>query len=610
MNKKKVAKIIFEFLAEKGINKVFYLAGGGSMYLNNALNLSKKIEGIPCHHEQSCGIAAEAFGRVSKNNKNCFGVSLVTSGPGATNIITPVAGAWIESVPIFVISGQAKRKDSLKKKKIRQSGTQEIDIISIVKPITKYAVKINNPKLILYYLQKAYFEMMNKRKGPVWLDIPLDIQNMDVNLKKIKKFNEKKSIRKNYNISKIYKLLEKSKRPVFLIGHGVRLSSANKILLKIIKKFKVPFLATWPALDLINYSHNQYMGRPGVVAPRSANFVLQNSDLLISIGARLENNITAYNPKNLARNAKKVIVDIDHEELKLKKTIGDILVCDDAMNFLNSLSKYTLKNKKHEAWLNKCLEWKLKYDLKLTKKISSRKKFNNNFSHYEFINALSTLLPSNRLIVTGSSGLAIEFFYAHFKNKINQRVIHTSGLGAMGYGLPALIGASLNNSNKSYLIESDGSFQLNIQELATIKAQKLSTCIIIMNNGGYASIRNSQQNHFNGLVKGCDNKSGLFFPSIEGLSKAYSINYLKVRNYHELNAAIKSYEKRSSTVIIEAVLNLFENLEPKSSVIKINDKIYSMPLEDMTPLLSLNDLKKEMLIPLTKISKSNQLRKN
>lgn len=601
MKQKTVAEIIFDFLADKGISSVFYLSGGGSMYLNNALNLNKRIQGVPCHHEQSCGIAAEAFGRIFKDNSADFGVALVTSGPGATNIITSVAGAWLESLPLFIISGQVKTKDRLNGRKIRQNGTQEIDIVPLVKSITKYAVSVNNPNKVIYYLKKAYFEMMNKRKGPVWLDIPLDIQSKFVNFQKSKKFNIRKKIKKNYNFSKIKFLFEKSKRPVFLFGHGIRLSGARDNFLKIIKKYKIPFLTTWPALDLLDYKHKQNMGRPGVVAPRSANFVLQNSDLLISVGARLDNIVTAYNPKQLARKAKKIIVDIDKEELANKKSIGDILVCDDANNFLANFLKYPFKKKNYKLWMQKCFLWKKKYDTDLISKNIIKNKHKNKFTHQELINALSILLPPQRLIVTGSSGLAVEFFYAHFKNKKNQRLIHTSALGAMGYGLPALIGASQKNSKKTYLIESDGSFQLNIQELATIKAQKLPVCIILMNNGGYASIRNSQMNHFK-MFKDCDQSSGLFFPSIKILSKAYSIDYVKVSSFNNLKTAIKNFENNNTQIIIEVILNLFDNLEPKCSVVNFKGKINSMPLEDMSPLLSLNDLKSEMLIPLLKIS--------
>jgi acetolactate synthase-1/2/3 large subunit len=601
MKQKTVAEIIFDFLADKGISSVFYLSGGGSMYLNNALNLNKRIQGVPCHHEQSCGIAAEAFGRVFKNNSAGFGAALVTSGPGATNIITPVAGAWLESLPLFIISGQVKKKDRLNGRKIRQSGTQEIDIVPLVKSITKYAVTLNDPNKIIYCLKKAYFEMMDKRKGPVWLDIPLDVQSKFVNFQKSKKFNTLKKIKKNYNFSQIKFIFEKSKRPVFLFGHGVRLSGAHGNFLKIIKKYKIPFLTTWPALDLLDYKHKQNMGRPGVVAPRSANFVLQNSDLLISVGARLDNTITAYNPKQLARKAKKIIVDIDKEELTNKKSTGDIFICDDANNFLANLLKYSFKKKNYKLWMKQCSLWKKKYDTDVISKNIVKNKCNDKFTHYELINALSILLPPKRLIVTGSSGLAVEFFYAHFKNKKKQRIIHTSALGAMGYGLPALIGASQKNLKKTYLIESDGSFQLNIQELATIKAQNLPVCIILMNNGGYASIRNSQTNHF-GLFKGCDQNSGLFFPSIKLLSKTYSIDYVKANSFSKLKTAIQKFENKKSQVIIEVILNSSERLEPKCSVVNFKGKINSMPLEDMSPLLSLNDLKSEMLIPLLKIS--------
>jgi acetolactate synthase-1/2/3 large subunit len=603
-----VSEWIFDFLSKNGVESVFFLSGGGSMYLNNALNNNHNIKAIPCHHEQSCGIAAEASGRVSDNKVSSFGVALVTTGPGATNIITPVAGAWIESLPLFIISGQVKSKDRLNGRKIRQSGTQEVDIISLVKPITKYAITLESSKNVIYTFEKAIYEMLNGRKGPVWVDIPLDIQNTLINPQKLRRFKKLGLVRdekklNKYNFEKITDLISKSKRPVIIGGHGIRLSSSKKEFLKLIERYKIPFLTTWPALDLIEYNHPLNMGRPGVVAPRSSNFVLQNSDLVITIGARLDNNITAYNPQEFARAAKKIIVDIDKEELKNKKNIGAYLVQDSASNFLNLFMKHVPKFSNND-WVEKCQYWKQKYDVSLSDVKTIKTKNKKRFSHLELVNSLSIILPSNELIVTGSSGLAVEFFYAHFKNKKNQRVIHTSGLGAMGYGLPASVGAAVNARRKVFLIESDGSFQLNIQELATIKSQNLNICIILMNNGGYASIRSSQINHFKGHYKGCDNKTGLFFPSLQKIANAYSFDYSKAFDFNSLKKAIQNFVDNPRAMIIETLLVESENLEPKCSAVIVNGKIMSMPLEDMSPLLQLEDLENEMLIPISKLSKT------
>jgi acetolactate synthase-1/2/3 large subunit len=602
-----VSEWIFDFLSKNGVDSVFFLSGGGSMYLNNALNNSPNIKGIPCHHEQACGIAAEASGRVSENKNFSFGVALVTSGPGATNIITPVAGAWIESLPLFIISGQVKSKDRLNGRKTRQSGTQEIDITSLVRPITKYAITLESSKDVIYAFEKAMYEMLNGRKGPVWVDIPLDFQNTLINPRKLRHFkkpvlvkNEKK-VNKN-TFKKITDLISKSKRPVIIGGHGIRLSSSKKEFLKLVEKYKIPFLTTWPALDLIEYDHPLNMGRPGVVAPRSSNFVLQNSDLVITIGTRLDNNITAYNPQEFARAAKKIIVDIDKEELKNKKNIGALLVKDSASNFISLFMKNVPKFSNND-WVEKCQHWKKKYDISLSDVENIKTKNKKKFSHLELINSLSIILPHNELIVTGSSGLAVEFFYAYFKNKRKQRVIHTSGLGAMGYGLPAAVGACVSARRKVFLIESDGSFQLNIQELATIKSQNLNICIILMNNGGYASIRSSQKNHFKGNYKGCDNKTGLFFPSLQQIAKSYGFDYSKAFNFNLLKKEIESFVDKPRPIIIETLLVESENLEPKCSAIIINGKIMSMPLEDMSPLLKLEDLENEMLIPISELSK-------
>lgn len=600
MKQLSIAEIVFDFLAKKNLTHLFYLAGGGSMYLNNALNNQKKIIGVPCHHEQACGIAAESYAKISSCG---FGAALVTTGPGATNILTPVAGAWIESSPLFIISGQVKTEDLILSRKIRQSGTQEIDIVKMVKSITKYSTTITDPSKIYETMNTAFEEMIEGRPGPVWIDIPLDIQK-----KKIKEeiFDKKftHSLNKNkFNSSKVINFLNKSNRPVILLGNGCKLSKSEALIFNFLKIFNIPFLTTWPALDLVEYRHKLNMGRPGVVAPRSANFVLQNCDLLICVGARLDNNITAYNPNNLSRAAKKIIIDIDMNELREKKSFSNLSLCISAYDFFSEINTKTLeKNKNYNEWISICQNWKQKYDITFENNSSIANKYSDKFTHKELIDSLSILLPQNRSIVTGSSGLAIEFFYAHYKNKKKQKVFHTSGLGSMGYGLPALLGVALISQKRIYLIESDGSFQLNIQELATLKSLKLSPCIFIMNNGGYASIRASQRTHFSGLYNGCDKTTGLFFPDLKKIASAYCIEYKKVSDFLGLKKIINHYEKKPKFTIIEIMLNEQEVLEPKCSAIFKDDIMYSMPLEDMSPLMNLDDLRDEMLIPLTKIS--------
>ena len=474
----RVADFVADFIKNSGIGHVFMLPGGGCMYLVDAIGKCDSLEAIACLHEQAASISAEAYSRIS----NKPGVALVTSGPGATNAITGLVGAWIESVPLILISGQVKTSDMMEDAPIRQSGVQEVDIVKIVKNITKFAVTVRKPSEIRSILQKAFHIASSGRAGPVWIDIPLDIQGAPIKIKSLDKWAKKREesvykLKKSF-INKTVKLLNNSQRPLLLAGHGVRLSGAHEIFREVIEKYHIPTITTWNALDLIPYDHPLNIGRPGTVALRAPNFAVQNCDLLVSIGSRLDNIITAFNPERFAPHAKKVIVDIDKNEIDRHKMKIDLKINCDALVFLEELKKNKWNKKKFKSWEETCTNWKRKYSLtkenlfKITPKIS----------HYQLINALSKILPENIVISTGSSGLGIEAFYTVFKNKIGQRVYLTSGLGAMGYGLPSAIGACLaNNKRPMVLIEGDGSLQLNIQEMATISGNNLPICLIIIN---------------------------------------------------------------------------------------------------------------------------------
>ena len=594
-NSIRVSDWIISRLADEGVKHIFLLPGGGAMYLNDAITCESRIDPISCHHEQACGIAAEAYGRTNNLENPGFGVAMVTTGPGATNILTPVAGAWIDSIPLFIISGQVKSTDRIAGRPIRQGGVQEVDIISIVQSITKYAVSIDNPAEVQYHFEKALYLMKSGRPGPVWLEVPLDIQAAKFFPNQLKAFQpliKNGIINFDSQISQINQLLEKAQRPVFLIGNGLRISGAHIIFKNIAERLGIPCTFTWNAADILPWDHDLYIGRPGVVAARAPNFAIQNSDCLISIGCRLDNIITAFNPKGFARAAKKVVIDVDSNELARHEMKIDVKVCADAKDFLEAWDKKLPQMGEINIWREKCTYWKSNYtplDGRIFKKT-------NPIGHFQFIDRLSDLIPEDYLIVPGSSGLAVEVFFTAFRNKSGQRLFLTSGLGSMGYGLPAAIGACIGSGKKPTIcVEGDGSFMLNLQELATLKYLNLPLTLIIMNNKGYASIRNTQKNYFDERYIASSIDSGLLIPDFKAVAFALGIKYEKIIDIDHINHTFFNKELK----IIEVFLEESETLSPKVTAIPQSDgSIISMPLEDMAPFLSRDTLLKEMIIPL------------
>lgn len=594
----RLSDYIFDFLSHLKVQHVFFLPGGGAMHLNDALAQQKKIKSVSCNHEQACGIAAESYGRVGSRR---FGVALVTTGPGATNIITPFVGAWIDSIPLLVISGQVKSTD-IKPKELRQNGVQEVDIISMVKDKAKYAKTLTRASNIKKELTEIIKSMLQGRPGPAWLDIPLDIQAKQVghfkkaDLDFLVEMDAVKTIRiqveKKINI--LLSDLKQSKRPLLLIGNGVRVSGAVPIFKQLIKELKIPCVFTWNAMDILDSSNQYNIGRPGVVAQRAPNFAIQNCDLLIVVGCRVDNIITAYSPDNFAKHAIKYAVDVDPQVLNSHQ-----------VNFKNKLNLDAASFFKHifnakvsvncQAWMDRCSSWKRKF----TSKPAKMKFKKNAISHYGFFEELSNQLNAGQVIATGSSGLAVELFYLTFRNKKDQRIFLTSGLGSMGYGLPSSIGACYGIGMKRVVcVESDGSLMLNLQELYTLKGLDLPIALIILNNNGYASIKNTQRNYFNSRFIGVDSKSGLFVADYEKLADSLSIEYVAVRTHSDF-IKLKKIKTFNKPIIFNVFLNPEELLEPKAIAIPQKDgSMISMPLEDMSPLLSLEELLDNMIYPI------------
>lgn len=600
--KQRVADYIFSYLADFGVNDVFLLPGGGAMHLVDALGQNPDINFVPTHHEQAAAIAAEAYSRVNEK----LGVALVTTGPGATNALTAVAGAWIESVPLLIISGQVKRVDMKADTGVRQMGPQEVDIVSMVKPITKYAVTIDNAEDIKQHLDTAIGLATSGRQGPVWLDVPLDIQasmiESDVLESTVEPVPSAHGKIDETQIESIQQLIKQAKRPLILAGHGVRLSGGAKQFERLYERLQIPVVTTWNSLDLIPYDHKLCVGRPGSVALRAPNFAVQNCDLLISIGARLDNVVTAHNPQGFAKHASKVVVDIDQNELNKHTMHIDEKVCANAADFIDALLASSPESAAdYSEWHQQCQTWKQKYP------VCDGQAFpdSGEISIYHFMDKLSEHTQQGELVITGSSGLSVEAFYMSFINKPKQRVFLTSGLGSMGYGLPAAIGGCIAAGGKPVVsVEGDGSLQLNLQELSTLKALNLPIRMFVMNNSGYASIRNTQRNYFDGRYVATGESSGLHMPDIVAVANAIGLDTLTIDDASQLDEKIKQALNHPGPLICDVRLISDEVLWPKVAAIPQADgSMISMPLEDMNPLLTLEKLEEEMIHELNLASK-------
>ena len=586
-----VADYVTDFFNKIDVKHVFTVSGGGSIFLCDSLQRSKEITYISCHHEQAVSFAAESYSR----QKNKIGVAVVTTGPGGTNTITGVSSCWIDSIPVLFVSGQVFLNQTIQKTGLRQLGVQEIDIVSLVKPITKYAIMIDDSNMIKFHLEKAYHLALNGRPGPVWIDIPANIQSTHIDPKKLKSFYSKKKIIKNLLINKntdkkirlIAKKLSSAKKPLLHLGQGVNLSGSVEEFKKLILKYKIPFSLTWNASDIIESSNPLYTGRPGAFAERGANFIVQNCDLFLSVGSRLPYMVTGYNSKDLARNAYRITVDIDKYEVK-KKSIDydDKLKCD-ASYFIKKLSVFLKKINVENNWIKYCKFIRKKYPI-LLDEFKKQKKYVNS---YFFIDQLSDILKSGETIVT-DMGLSFVSTHQTFKVKKNQKLFTNSGHAPMGWGLPAAVGASFAKNKKQVIcISGDGGLQMNIQEFATIMHHNLPVKLFIYNNGGYLTIRQTQELGFNNRIMGSDNNSGLSFPNYKKIAESYDIKYFQLNNHRKLKENINKIINFKGPVICEIIMDNSQEQMPKA-INKRNAEGKSIPttFEDMFPFLSKKEI--------------------
>jgi acetolactate synthase-1/2/3 large subunit len=591
----KLSDYVSEFVAGQKIGHVFMVPGGGAMHLNDSFFHNPNIETVSNLHEQASAMAAETYAKVSRG----LGCALLTTGPGGTNAITGLAGAWLDSTPCLFISGQAKRSDLKGSSGVRQMGLQEIDIVSIVSPLTKFAKTVMDPADIRRDLEEAVHTALSGRPGPVWIDIPLDVQGATIDPAALAPFIPPPEPLSPTDLHKAadetLALLAKARRPIILVGNGVRLAHAEEQLHALVEELGVPVLGTWLSLDMFAETDPLYVGKPGSVAPRGVNFALQNADFLLVIGCRLDVSITGYAPDRLAREAKKVMVDIDAAEIRKLASHLDVQVQADAGQFISALRARAKRLQKPDwsAWVARCQDWKTKYPVVLPQHRDPESKV----SVYHLAEALGDQLPEGQVIVSGSSGAGIEIFIHAVKLKRGQRLLTTASLGSMGYGLPAALGACLANGRRPLVaVDGDGGLQMNVQEFETLRRLNLPIKYFVLSNEGYSSIRTSQNRWF-GRTSGADEKSGMTLPDIRKVAAAYGLSTALIEDQSDLKADIARVLAMDGPVICEVITIPDEQRIPSmSSAQRPDGSLYSKPIEDLWPFLERDEFLANMIV--------------
>lgn len=591
----KVAEYIAEFFKEHKITDCFMVTGGGAMYLNHALGHKKGLTCIFNHHEQACTMAAEGYARMSGE----LPAVCVTSGPGGTNAVTGVMGAWMDSVPMFVISGQVKRETFsalYPHLELRQLGDQEFDIVRCVSSMTKYAVRLLKAEETVYHMEKALYLAQSGRKGPVWIDIPLDIQAAWIETDELKHFEpEKEQIYQAPEVSSamladILKKIRDAKAPLILAGTGIRLGNAYAEFLQLLEKLQIPVVTAWNANDLVAFDHWLFAGMPGTVGTRAGNFAVQNCDLLLNLGCRMNIRMIGYNHFEFAQKAYKIIADIDNQELQKPTIKPDMAVHADVKQLMRGLLKqdYTPPSW-HKPWINWCHNLMGKYQLTSVFQKSAHGRLNP----YMFIGRMFDKLEEDDRIVCGNGSACVITFQAA-KIHQGQRMFTNSGCASMGYGLPAAIGAAVSdNSRRVICIEGDGSIMMNLQELATVAYHEFDLKIFILNNNGYHSIRQTQQKLFHASFVGIDSDSGVGFPDFEKLADAFCIPYFRIDEDAYMAEILEKVLGCTGACICEVFIDPAQEFEPKvASRIQPDGSMVSAALDDMYPFLTQEELDK------------------
>ena len=590
----KVSDYIASFMVENGITDLFTVTGGGAMHLNDSLGNHPELVSTYNHHEQACAIAAEAYARLTGR----IALVCVTSGPGGTNAITGVMGGWVDSIPMFVISGQVKFSTTIASTNVplRQLGDQEFNIVDSVRCMTKYAVMLTEPESIAYHLERALFLAGHGRPGPVWLDIPLNVQGALIETDALQHHDPSEDAVQvvappsNDVYSRLIEKICHARKPVLLAGSGIRLSGSHDVFIQLLEKLNIPVVTAWNAHDNLWDDHPLYCGRPGTIGTRGGNFVVQNCDLLLSLGCRMNIRQISYNWENFAKDAYLVAVDIDAGELKKPTLTVDMPIHADLGDFLPGLLGAVQADHKlgNIEWLEWCRKINQKYPAVQPHHYTPHSPVNP----YVFMDRLSQYLDEGDVTVTGNGSACVCSFQAMVIKK-NQRLFTNSGCASMGYGLPAALGAAVALGGKRVIcLDGDGSIQMNLQELQTIIHNKLNLKIFWLNNDGYHSIRQTQTNIFNARFCGVNESSGISFPSADKIARAYGFEFVKIDAVEDMDEKIKKVLLSDTSILCEVILNPAQGFEPKlSSRILQDGTMVSPSLEDMFPFLSAEEMK-------------------
>lgn len=602
----KAAQYISKFLVEHGVTHNFTVTGGGAMHLNDALGHQEGMKCVYNHNEQGSAIAAESYARLT----GCIALLCVTSGPGGTNAITGVMGGWLDSIPMFVLSGQVKRETtmwSVPELNLRQLGDQEFNIIDSVSNMTKYAVMVTDVNDVAYHLEKAWFLANSGRKGPVWLDIPLDIQGAPVDEAQLKHFDP---VSEGYatslpavsesDVAAVLRKITQAKAPLIFAGSGVRLSDSADLLLKAVDKLKIPVAVAWNSGDLIAYDNPYYAGSPSREGTRGSSFIVQNCDLIIVLGSRMSIRTITYNKNDFAKNAYKIMVDIDEEELKKPTFIPDMPLCGDIRKFLEDIiaSDYEPVSE-HEKFRKWCRVMVEKYPAALPEYHHDDRE--HLLNPYVFVDELFGKMDDHDVLTLGNGSACVMTFQGA-KIKQGQRMYTNAGCAAMGYGMPAALGAAIAKSelddDRVICIDGDGSVMMNIQELMTISYHKLNLKLFILNNNGYHSIRQTQRNLMQPPYIGIDKDTGVGFPDWSELAKAFGFGYYEVDNEPDAADVIDNVLKAEGPVLCNVMVDPDQNFVPKlSSKVMPDGSIVSPSMDDMFPFLSREEYNSNKYVP-------------
>ena len=568
------------------------------MHLVDSFGRQQGIEYVCCLHEQAVSFATQAYAEYSSE----LSAALVTTGPGGTNAVTGLAAAWLDSSACLFLSGQVKRADLLTGRGVRSMGPQEVDIISVVSPLTKYAKTLIEPNDVRYELEKAVYLATTGRRGPVWLDFPLDVQATMVDETKLRGFTpepvQDQSVIIKQKVAAAIELLKNAERPVLFVGNGTRQAHLEGLVEEAVNLLKIPTLLTWKSMDMLPENHPFFAGRPGSVASRGANFTQQNADWIMVLGARLDMPQIAFSHRNFARAAKKVLVDVDANEIAKFDMNIDVPVHADARDFLRELVSQLKSTAlpQTSAWLKKAKDWLVKYPVVLPQYWNED---NGVVNLYVLVDVLSEQCTPEDVLAPGSSGACSDIFLQCFRMKAGQRVVNSPSLGAMGTGLPGTIGTCLaSGKRRTICVNGDGGFQLNIQELETVKRLKLPVKYFILCNGTYASIIGAQRNHFKGHLVGSDPSSGLTLPDVMKVAEAYGIKAMEIRNHKEIRDGVAAVFAYEGSVVCAVHVSSDQPTVPRATAsTRADGTMVSLPMEDMAPRLPREEFLANMIIP-------------